>query len=167
MAFALSVGRQLFVNELSGTVFGPASSVFFSTLVAYLSRGLRVFFWLGVALVVAGWFAGSSGARLRNATAGSLHRLGSTVAGSGGAGGLAKAGRWVAPNAGWLRYVALLVGVVTLLWGADTSPERLAWCCLLVLGLLLVIELLIGASSPRDDKATGAPSSVPVPGGGI
>ncbi len=28
MALALSTGRQLFVNELTGTVFGPASRVF-------------------------------------------------------------------------------------------------------------------------------------------
>ena len=32
VGFALSVGRQLFINELSGTVFGPASSVFYDTL---------------------------------------------------------------------------------------------------------------------------------------
>ena len=46
LALALSIGRQLFINELAGTVFGPASSVFYDTLLAYLERGWQV---LGVA----------------------------------------------------------------------------------------------------------------------
>ena len=68
VAFALSVGRQLFIDELAGTVFGPASSVFFDTLLAYLERGWQVFLWLGVILVVVGWFTGSntSGTAARN-----------------------------------------------------------------------------------------------------
>ena len=32
LALCLSIGRQLFVNQLSGTVFGPASKVFYDTL---------------------------------------------------------------------------------------------------------------------------------------
>ncbi len=60
VAFALSVGRQLFIDELAGTVFGPASSVFYDTLLAYLERGWQVFLWLGVILVVVGWFTGSN-----------------------------------------------------------------------------------------------------------
>ena len=35
-------GRQLFVNHLEGTVFGPASRVFYDTLLAYLERGQDV-----------------------------------------------------------------------------------------------------------------------------
>ena len=48
MALALSIGRQLFVNELAGTVFGPASGVFYDTLLAYLQRGQQVLLWLGL-----------------------------------------------------------------------------------------------------------------------
>ena len=58
VALALSIGRQLFIDELAGTVFGPASSVFYDTLLAYLERGWQVLAWLGLILVVAGWFAG-------------------------------------------------------------------------------------------------------------
>ena len=47
LAFVLSIGRQLFVNELAGTVFGPASTVFYDTLLAYLERGWQVFMWIG------------------------------------------------------------------------------------------------------------------------
>ena len=72
VAWALSVGRQLFINELSGTVFGPASSVFYDTLLTYLERGWQVFAWLGVSLVAAGWFAGtnSSGTAVRTSLVG-------------------------------------------------------------------------------------------------
>ena len=59
LALALSVGRQLFSNELSGTTFGPASRAFYETLLAYLQRGQEVVLWLGLVLVVAGWFAGA------------------------------------------------------------------------------------------------------------
>src|SRR4029450_12054119 len=60
LAWSLSIGRQLFINELAGTVFGPASSVFYDTLGAYLERGWQVLGWLGLILVVVGWFTGSN-----------------------------------------------------------------------------------------------------------
>ena len=58
VALLLSIGRQLFINQLSGTVFGPASTVFYDTLLSYLERGQHVMLWLGLILVVVGWFAG-------------------------------------------------------------------------------------------------------------
>ena len=101
VAFALSVGRQLFIDELAGTVFGPASSVFYDTLLAYLERGWQVFLWLGVILVVVGWFTGSntSGTAVRTTLAGGLESAGARLA-DGPVGG---PGRWVAANARWLR----------------------------------------------------------------
>ena len=60
LALFLSVGRQLFVNQLEGTVFGPASRVFYDTLLAYLERGQDVLLGVGVAFVLAGWFAGEN-----------------------------------------------------------------------------------------------------------
>src|SRR4051812_47342749 len=39
LAVVLSIGRQLFVDQLAGTAFGPASRVFYETLLAYLERG--------------------------------------------------------------------------------------------------------------------------------
>ncbi len=60
LALALSVGRQLFIDQLAGTTFGPASSVFYDTLLVYLERGRQVFFWLGLILIVTGCFTGSN-----------------------------------------------------------------------------------------------------------
>jgi hypothetical protein len=143
VALALSVGRQLFINELAGTVFGPASSVFYDTLLSYLERGWQVFLWLGVILVVAGWFAGSnrSGTAVRTTLAGGLETAGARLA-DGPIGGT---GRWVAANARWLRVAVGVLGTVVLLWGNDVSLPRLFWSLLLVIVLLGLIQVLVGA----------------------
>jgi hypothetical protein len=110
VAWALAIGRQLFVNQLAGTVFGPASTVFYDTLLSYLERGQQVLLWLGLILVVVGWFAGRnrSGAATRAAVTGGLETVGSALADTPVAG----TGRWVAANARWLRIVIGALGVV-------------------------------------------------------
>jgi hypothetical protein len=143
VALALSVGRQLFVDELAGTTFGPASRVFYNTLLAYLERGQHVLLLLGLVLVVAGWFTGANkyGAAVRTTVANGLEETGARLP-EGQVGG---AGRWVAGNAGWLRVVVLVVGVVVLFWGNDVSPSRFWWSLALVLLLLAGVQILVGA----------------------
>ena len=150
MAFALSVGRQLFVDHLAGTVFAPASTIFYDQLLTYLLRGVRVYLWLGIALVVIGWFAGRtrSGRVVRGAVSGGLERVGAAASFPA----VVPAGGWVASNAGWLRVVAGVAGVVALLWGNEATPQRLAWSVLLVLVLLALIQVLVGVG--RGDAAT-------------
>ena len=137
VALALSIGRQLFVNELAGTVFAEASQVFFDTLLTYLQRGQQVFLGLGLVLVVAGWFAGSNryGTAVRTSVSGGLEGAGARLADSPVGG----AGRWVAANVGWLRAVVVVLGVVVLLWGNNMSLPRLWWSLALVLVLLAVV----------------------------
>jgi hypothetical protein len=143
VAFCLSVGRQLFVDKLAASDFGPASSVFYDTLLSYLERGWKVLLWLGLILVVTGWFTGSNrpGTAVRSTVSGGLQTVGAALA-DGPVGG---AGRWVAANARWLRVVIGVLGVVVLLWGNDLSPTRLLWSLVLVVVLLAVLEVLIGA----------------------
>ncbi len=143
LALALSVGRQLFIDALAGTGLGPASRVFYDTLLAYLSRGQQVFLWLGLIIVVVGWFAGPnrSGTAVRTTLTGGLEGIGAALA-DGPVGG---AGRWVAANAGWLRIVVAALGVVVLLWGNDVSLSRLFWSLALVVFLLAVVQVLVGA----------------------
>ena len=165
VAWALSVGRQLFVNQLAGTVFGPASTVFYDRLLSYLQRGQQVLLWLGLILVVVGWFAGRnrSGAAARAIVTGGLETVGSALAD----GPVANAGRWVAANARWLRVVVGALGVVVLLWGNDVSLSRLVWSVLLVGVLLAVVQVLIGAAggSNRTSTAAASISPPPAPGG--
>jgi hypothetical protein len=167
LALALSVGRQLFTNELSGTTFGPASRAFYETMLTYLQRGQEVVLWLGLALVVAGWFAGANryGTATRTTTAGGLEKLGSALPEEQvGAGG-----RWVAGNVGWLRVAVVALGTVVLLWGNDVSLSRWWWSLALVVVLLAVLQVLVGAGRrassgssaeyPTSDEvtATGGP----------
>ena len=154
VAWALSVGRQLFINELAGTVFGPASSVFYDTLLTYLERGWQVFLWLGVILVVTGWFAGTnaSGTAVRTTLAGGLETAGARLAD----GPVAGTGRWVAANARWLRIAVGVLGAIVLLWGNDVSPSRLAWSLVFTVVLLGVVQVLVGAG-----RETGASSPEP------
>jgi hypothetical protein len=143
VAWGLAVGQQLFVNELSNTAFGPASSVFWNTLLAFLERGWQVLLWLGIVLIVAGWFAGrtKSAIAVRGFFAGACASGGKALAG----GPVAGAGRWVAGNARWLRWIAVALGFVVLFWGSETSLGRLAWAVGTVVVLLVVIEVLAAA----------------------
>jgi hypothetical protein len=155
VAFCLSVGRQLFIDKLAGSVFGPASAVFYDTLLSYLERGWKVLLWLGLILVVAGWFTGPNrpGTAVRSTVSGGLQTVGAALA-DGPVGGT---GRWVAANARWLRVVIGVVGVVVLLWGNDLSPSRLLWSLVLVVVLLAVLQVLIGAGG-RSGTATRPPA---------
>jgi hypothetical protein len=160
VAWALSIGRQLFVDQLAGTEFGPASTVFYDTLLSYLQRGQQVLLWLGLILVVVGWFAGRNrtGAAARATVEGGLEKMGSALADSPVAG----AGRWVAANARWLRLVAGALGAVVLLWGNDVSLSRLVWSVILVGVLLAVVQVLIGAAGGPDRIRTTAPPVNPL-----
>jgi hypothetical protein len=143
VAFFLSVGRQLFIDKLAGSDFGPASAVFYDTLLTYLERGWKVLLWLGLILVVTGWFTGPNrfGTAVRTTVSGGLQSIGAALA-DGPVGG---AGRWVAANARWLRVVIGVLGAVVLLWGNDLSVSRLLWSVALVVVLLAVVQILIGA----------------------
>ncbi|MFO6453669.1 MULTISPECIES: hypothetical protein [unclassified Aeromicrobium] len=143
LAIALGIGRQLFANALADTSFGPASTVFYETLSAYLERGRQVVLMLGLALVVAGWFTGAnrSGTAVRAAVGGALERFGAGVV----HGQLGLGWRWVTDNVAWLRVVAVGVAVVVLAWGNEISPERWWWSLALALVLLAVLQVLAGA----------------------
>jgi hypothetical protein len=144
VALLLTVGRQLFVNQLAGTLFGPASAVFFDQLLSYLQRGQQVLLWIGVVLVLVGWFsrASGSGAATRRTLVGGLATIGSAVH----SGPVAGTGRWVAANEKWLRPAIGVLGVVVLLWGNDVSLSRLFWSLTFVAVMLAVVEILKGAA---------------------
>ena len=113
LAFLLSVGRQLFVNELSGTIWGPASDAFWDTLLSYLVRAWQVLLWLGVVIVVGGWFAGrnASGTACRGFVAGALESAGQARSAPR---------RWAGPGAGSPATPG----------GCAGSPWRsVSWCC--------------------------------------
>ena len=151
LALALSIGRQLFVNQLAGTVFGPASRVFYDQLLSYLERGQQVLLVLGLLLVAVGWFAASSGtgAAARDTVAGGLERLGAPLSDGPAAG----ASTWVDRRSRWLRVAIGVLGVVVLLWGNDVSLSRLLWSVTLVVFLLAAVQVLVGAAHAARPRA--------------
>jgi hypothetical protein len=161
IALALAVGRQLFIDELAGRDAAPASGVFYDTLLAYLDRGWHVFLWLGLILVVVGWFAGPnrSGTAVRTTVAGGLEGIGAALADSP----VGAAGRWTAANARWLRVVVAALGAVVLLWGNDVSLSRLFWSLALVLVLLAVVQVLVGAGKGTAAARTVQPTPTATP----
>jgi len=159
LALSLSIGRQLFINELAGTTFGPASAIFYDTLLAYLSRGWQVFLWLGLILVVVGWYTGanSSGSAARTTVAGGLENIGATQSD----GSISATGRWAAANARWLRIAVCLLGAIVLLWGNDVSLSRLLWSLLLVRVLLSIVQILIGSGDAPEATTPTAETRSP------
>jgi hypothetical protein len=155
VAFLIAVGRQLFINDLTGTVFGAASSVLFDTLLSYLTRGWQTFLWLGLVLVVAGWYAGANrpATATRRTVAAWLESLGARLAG----GPVRPVGVWVAGNIGWLRVLAVLVGAVVLAWGLDVSPVQLSWATAVTVVLLAALQVLVGTGgrSPAGGRTGG------------
>jgi hypothetical protein len=154
LALVLSIGRQLFVNYLAGTVFGPASKVFYDTLLAYLERGRVVVLAVGLLLIVAGCFAGANryGTAVRTTVASGLETVGARMSGDhAGA-----TGRWVAVNQAWLRVLVVLLGVVVLIWGNQITMERFWWSLATVVLGLAIVQVLVGAG--KADDATGPPT---------
>ena len=155
LALLLSIARQLFVDQLSGTTFGPASRAFFDQLLTYLERSQRMLLWLGLLLVVVGWYAGRtlSALAVRATTTRTLESAGGPL----GDTSAAPAGRWTLANATWLRIAAAVVGVVVLFWGNNASPTRLFWSVVVVLALLVVIQVLVGIGRSAATPAAGVP----------
>ena len=164
VALALSIGRQLFVDQLAGTAFAAASKVFFDTLLAYLERGQRVLLGLGLVLVVAGWYAGKNryGTAVRRTMSGGLESTGARLA-DGPVGG---AGRWVVANVVWLRAAAGVLGAVILFWGNNVSSSRFWWSLAFVLVLLVLLQVLVGAgrSATESDPRTRPDGTAPAVG---
>lgn len=165
LAWALSTGQNLFSNQLSGTVFGPASDAFYNQLLSYLDRGQSVILWLGLILIVVGWFAGnnSTGTAARRAVSGGLESVGAPLSG----GPVAERGRWVAANIEWLRVVAFVIGVVVMLWGGQATPEQLFWAVVVTVLLFSLLQVLIGAGKADPDESAAAKppnTSEPMPG---
>lgn len=158
LSLVLSIGQQLFANHLAGTTFGPASRVFYKTLLSYLERGQEVVLWLGLVVVVAGLFAGANsyGTAVRTTVSGGLENIGSSIGGNA----LNAAGRWVETNVAWLRVAVVALGTVVLLWGNNVSTDRLWWSLALVLTLLTCLQVLVGAGRHREPGDSPGPDLV-------
>ncbi|TAK68302.1 MAG: hypothetical protein EPO13_12200 [Actinomycetota bacterium] len=144
LAIALSAGESQFGNALQGTVFGPASTVFWETLFSYLHSNVAVLAVLGVILAVVGWLAGGTRGGI------AVRRwIGRALAGGGAAlpeGPLSTAGAWLARRRTAAAVVVVVLGVLVLLLGGTITVAKVLWTLVAVLVVLAVIQVLAGAA---------------------
>lgn len=154
MAWGLAVGQQLFVNELAGTTFGPASTVFSDRMLVPGERLAHV----PVAgrrahrrrLVRGGEPARATG--LRRATARTLESFGSGLGGTA----LAPLGHWVAARPRLAALGGRRPGLGGAAVGRTVRPRSGCWSVVLVVVLLVVLQILSGARSAGPDDDAGA-----------
>ena len=137
----LNIGEGAFVDQLAGTVFAPASAVFWTTLFAYLVAGTKAVTLLGVAVIVAGWLSGrtSSARYLRGHLTRGLEEISGRLP-EGLQGSLAG-------SISWLRWVVYGIGIVIVMISDVLSPSSVLWTVALTAGLVTLTELL--AVPPR------------------
>jgi len=159
----LGIGETTFTNQLSGTPWGPASDIFWATLLEYLIAGTQAIVALGIVLIVAGWLAGRTrlAQRVRAPLTAGLADIRGRLF-DGGAGPLPAT---VAPYAGWAAYA---LGVLILLISDLMSVSTVLWVTALVAGLVTAIQLLGGGASELEAASVEdsglATTSTPVEG---
>jgi hypothetical protein len=159
LAIALAIGERVFVNQLAGTPFGPASEVFYSTLLRYLTNSVSALILIGVGLWIVGIYLGNT--RGGRAVRAAVQALSEKVAGAVPHGPLDSAGAWVERNGRWLRGIlAVLLLVAVLVGGSLTVLRTLVWT-IVALVVLGIIEVL--AAIPASRRAE-LPPPTPVPG---
>jgi hypothetical protein len=142
VALALNAGETTFDNHLSGTPWGPAAGVFWTTLLAYLVTGVQAAIVLGIVIILAGWFGGRT--RLARMARGPI-TTGLAQLGGGMSGGRpGPMPRTMLPYARWL---AIAVGVLILLVSDLMSISTVLWTAALVAGLVTLAQLLAGPGS--------------------
>lgn len=151
---ALNIGDTEFTNQLAGTPFGPASQVFWDTLLEYLILGVQAVLALGVVLILAGWFGGRTALarRLRGPVVRGLDEIGDRVPGA------QPFRRWLASYAMWVRWGIYAVVLLILLASDVLSRSTIVWAAALAAGLVTLVQVL--ADVP-DEEAGATPAAVP------
>lgn len=134
----LNAAEVAFVDQLRGTIFEPASTVFWNTFFTYLVAGLDAVIALGIVLLVVGWFAGRSrwATRARTEVSTGLHEIGAVVPA-----GTRRAIRAYTPV---LRWAVVIVLAIVLVLQTRITVASVLWITALGALLFTVIELLSG-----------------------
>jgi hypothetical protein len=139
----LGIGETVFVDQLAGTVFAPASTVFWNTLFAYLVAGTKAISLIGIAVIFAGWLSGrtSSARWVRGHITRGLSEI---------------SGRMPENLQGMLsdsivavRWAIYALGTLLIMLTDVLSPTSVLWTVALTAGLITLAELL--AVPPRGE----------------
>lgn len=139
----LGIGETVFVDQLAGTVFAPASTVFWNTLFVYLVAGTKAISLIGIAVIFAGWLSGrtSSARWVRGHITRGLSEI---------------SGRMPENLQGMLsdsivavRWAIYALGTLLIMLTDVLSPTSVLWTVALTAGLITLAELL--AVPPRGE----------------
>lgn len=148
LLIGLSIGQGAFTNTLAGTPFGPASDVFYTTLLYFLTNSATVGLILGVVLLVTGWFLSQAKAavEVRAGTRRAMTAIGSVLP----EGPIVDVAPAVAKNARWLRIGIAVLFTIIVVAGTNVSVARTIWAIVIAAILLLVVHVI----STQADRAT-------------
>jgi len=145
LQFALAQASTSFINQLDGTLFGPAAEAFWTIFAAYLLDGLASAIVLGLVLIAAAWFSGntSSGRSVRGAVMNGLRTMGESL--PEGFAGIAGA---VTRNTTTLLWIIAVLWVFLVFQGQAFNLSTGFWVSLLALALLTAMGILRGVRTP-------------------
>ena len=150
LSVALVIGKNVFVDQLAGTPFGPASNVFYTTLFSYLTNSVWSLLLVAIGMIIVGFYLGRTGAarQLRVGT----QRAAESLASNFPNGPLMGVGLWLQKHGRWVRgAITALLFIAVLLGGQMTVTRTLLWTILALL-ILIIVEVIeaIPSSRPAD-----------------
>ena len=153
-AIGLSVGQTAFVNQLSSGPFGQAAQVFWDTLLQYLTLGVQGIFWLGLVLILAGWFGGRTAwaTTLRGHVTKGLAELSARMPSVSGL------GEFVRGNAQYVRWAIYALMMIILLFSDLFDRTMVFWVTALGAGLVTLVQLIAGSPAEDQPVTTEIPS---------
>ena len=140
LVIGLHIGRSTFDNTLIGTPFGPASTVFYDQLFAFLINAGAVTMLLGVIIAVSGWWQSRSA--LVRELRGAHDTLNSRIASALPDGPVVAAAPWVLRQRRWLHIAIATVFILIVVVGNDLSVARTLLAALIALIALELVSIL-------------------------
>ncbi len=140
LVIGLHIGRSTFDNTLIGTPFGPASTVFYDQLFAFLINAGAVTLLLGVIIAVSGWWQSRSA--LVRELRGAHDTLNSRIASALPDGPVVAAAPWVLRQRRWLHIAIATVFILIVVVGNDLSVARTLLAALIALIALELVSIL-------------------------
>ncbi|MDA2987025.1 MAG: hypothetical protein O2789_04755 [Actinomycetota bacterium] len=139
----LGIGETVFVDQLAGTVFAPASTVFWNTLFVYLVAGTKAISLIGIAVIFAGWLSGrtSSARWVRGHITRGLSEISSRMP--------ENLQGMLSDSIVAVRWAIYALGTLLIMLTDVLSPTSVLWTVALTAGLITLAELL--AVPPRGE----------------
>ena len=149
LTIALDIGENVFVDQLASTPFAGVSSMFYSTLLAYLRNSMIALLLIGIGLIITGFYCGrtKAAAEVRAGVRKGIQGIARIFPD----GPLVSSGAWLARHARWYRgIIAALLLVAVLIGGAMTATRTIAWTAL-ALAVLLILEVWAALPTTREE----------------